>query len=84
MAAVEEVCSPKYVGIVLFNNFEELDAVGPLEVFGVSEQLATKGVPTASDSEGRPSQHFPTKYHPITISVPGNEGGKQASRVAIN
>lgn len=53
------------VGIILFEEFEELDAVGPLEVFSMSSKVL--------DMVGDKSK---PQYRPITITVPGNEGGR--------
>lgn len=68
----------RHIGIILFDDFEELDAVGPLEVFGVSDKLA---IATSSDGDENISDedHVSSniRHQVITVAVPNNPGGRQ-------
>lgn len=67
----------RHIGIILFDAFEELGAVGPLEVFGVSDKLSAA---TSSDRDKKTSDddHASNVRHQvITVAVQGNPGGRQ-------
>lgn len=62
----------RHVGIVLFDDFEELDAIGPLEVFGMADMLQVKGVPGEIRAEAAPEIDTTAPRHKVvTVAVPG-------------
>ncbi len=48
----------KTIGIILFNNFEELDAIGPLEVFGMLTFQDREWKAVTISEDGRPVKAF--------------------------
>ena len=79
------------VGILLFDEVEELDFVGPLEVFGVASRLGESLTILTVSKEGRPIQaRYGLKVQPDysfancpplnLLIVPGGKGAREYAR----
>lgn len=73
-----------HIAIVLFDDFETLDAMGPVEVFGLLPECAV-GFLSRTGGEVRSSQGVTVKTEPADVSridallVPGGQGTRRLS-----
>ena len=79
------------IGILVFDNVEELDFIGPLEVFGIAkEQGAPCKTVLVAKSHGEVSAHYGLRFHPEAtlascppldlLIVPGGPGARGPAR----
>lgn len=79
------------IGILLFNDVEELDFAGPLEVFGVAARIAGEIQVHTISKNGEPvrcryglrvhpDQSFATSPQLDLLIVPGGKGARESER----